>query len=243
MYALFKKEISAFLSSVIGYAVIAVFLILTGLFLWLLPGSFNITELGFSSLEPFFYIAPWVFIFLIPAVTMRMFSEELSNGTIELLYTRPITDMQIILAKYLAALVLVIIAILPTLLFFGTIYLLGSPRGNIDTGGTWGSYIGLVLLACGYLSIGIFASCLSKNQIVALLIAMVLCFIMYTGFQSIANFDLLGPADHYVKKIGMQEHYASLSIGLIDTRDVVYFVGLVAIFLLLTKAVLGARKW
>ncbi|MFM7235139.1 MAG: gliding motility-associated ABC transporter permease subunit GldF, partial [Flavobacteriales bacterium] len=156
---------------------------------------------------------------------------------------KPISDIQIIGAKYLAGLLLVIIAIVPTLVYYLTVYSLGDPVGNIDSGGTWGSYIGLLLLAAGYVSIGIFSSCITSNQIVSFLVAAILCFFMYTGFSSIASFELLGAADSFILSLGMQAHYDSLSLGLIDSRDVVYFVALIAIFLLLTKTVLSSRKW
>lgn len=243
MYALLKKEIRSFLSSLIGYVVIAVFLIVNSLFLWIFPGDFNILDMEMADMESFFFIAPWVFMFLIPAVTMRSFAEEKRNGTIELLFTKPLSDHQIILAKYLSGFILVLISILPTLIYFISIWLLGSPQGNIDSGGTWGSYIGLLMLASGFLAIGIFSSSISSSQNVAFLISVLLCFIMYTGFQSIASFDLLGPLDNFIMKIGMQDHYAALGLGLIDSRDVVYFIALVLIFLLLTRTVLSSRKW
>lgn len=243
MIALLKKEIRTFLSSLIGYVVIAVFLLLTGLFMWIFPGDFNVLEMGFSSIGSLFEISPWVFMFLIPAITMRSFSEEKRAGTIELLFTRPITDTQIILAKYFAGLFLVIIALLPTLVYYITVYNLGNPIGNIDSGGTWGSYIGLLFLASAYVAIGMFSSAITNNQIVSFLVGAMLCFIMYTGFQSIASFDLLGSLDDPIKKLGIQDHFTSLSRGLIDSRDVVYFLAVNAVFLLLTSTVLGSRKW
>jgi len=243
MNALLLKEIRTFLSSLIGYVVIAVFLLITGLFLWIFDGDFNILQSGYASIEPLFFISPWVLMFLIPAVTMRSFAEEKRTGTIELLLTKPITDIQIILAKYFAGFLLVAISIAPTLVYYFTVYSLGDPVGNIDSGGTWGSYIGLLLLAAGYVSIGIFASSITNNQIVSFLVAALLCFFMYTGFSSIASFELLGAADNFILNLGMQAHYNSLSRGLIDSRDVVYFIALIVIFLFLTKTLLRARKW
>jgi ABC-2 type transport system permease protein len=243
MFALLNKEIRTFLSSLIGYVVIAVFLLITGLFMWIFDGDTNILETGYADIETLFYISPWVFMFLIPAITMRSFAEEKRSGTIELLFTKPLTDLQIIMAKYLAGFLLVVIALIPTLLYYFSVYMLGSPVGNIDSGGTWGSYIGLLLLAAGYLSIGIFASSITNNQIVSFLVSAMLCFFMYTGFQSLASFELLGSMDSFVMKLGMQDHYSSLSLGLIDSRDVVYFIALIAIFLLLTKTVLNSRRW
>jgi len=199
--------------------------------------------MGYANIDTLFFISPWVFMFLIPAVTMRSFAEEKRAGTIELLFTKPLTDTQIILAKYFAGLLLVVIALIPTLIYFITVYSLGNPVGNIDTGGTWGSYIGLLLLAAGYVAIGIFASSITNNQIVSFLVAAMLCFFMFTGFQSLGSFDLFGSLDDFIMKLGIQDHYSSLSRGLIDSRDVVYFFALIAIFILLTKTVLGSRKW
>lgn len=242
MTALFLKELRTFLSSLIGYVVISVFLLLTGLFMWIFPGELNVLDMGLANIDTLFYVSPWVFMFLIPAITMRSFAEEKRSGTIELLFTKPLSDLQIILAKYFAGFLLVIIAVIPTLIFYFTVYKIGAGVG-IDTGGTWGSYIGLLLLAAGYVSIGIFASSITKNQIVSFLVAAILCFFMYNGFQSLASFDLLGSWDTHMEKLGMQDHYTSLSLGNIDSRDVIYFFALIAIFVTLTRLVLGSRKW
>lgn len=243
MSALLLKEIRTFLSSLIGYVVIAVFLLLTGLFMWIFPGDMNILDSGYADISTFFYISPWVLMFLIPAITMRSFAEEKRAGTIELLLTKPVTDLQIILAKYFAGFILVVIALIPTLIYYLSVYMLGSPVGNIDSGGTWGSYIGLLLLASAYIAIGLFASSITNNQIVSFLVAAMLSFFLYTGFQSLASFDLFGSLDNLIMKLGMQDHYSSLSLGLIDSRDVVYFLALIVIFILLTKFVMSARRW
>ncbi len=243
MISLLKKEIRTFLSSLIGYVVICVFLLITGLFMWIFPGDSNILDMGYANIDTLFFISPWVFMFLIPAVTMRSFAEEKRSGTIELLFTKPLTDTQIILAKYFAGLLLVIIALTPTLIYYFTVYTYGNPPGNIDSGGTWGSYIGLLLLAAGYVAIGIFASSITNNQIVSFLVAAMLCFFMYTGFQSLGSFDLFGSLDDTIMKLGIQDHYTSLSRGLLDSRDIIYFLALITIFILLTKTVLSSRKW
>jgi len=243
MFALLVKEIKSFLSSLIGYIAIAVFLILTGLFLWVFPGDFNVLDGAYAELTSLFVIAPWVFMFLIPAITMRSFSEEKRTGTIELLYTRPISDLQIVLAKLLAGVVLVVLALIPTLIYVYTVHQLGNPVGNLDMGGTWGSYIGLLFLAAGFVSIGIFASSLTENQVIAFIIAVFLCFFVFIGFESISSFSLMGALDSVVIKLGIFEHYSSMSRGVIDTRDVVYFLALITIFVLLTKTVLQSRKW
>jgi ABC-2 type transport system permease protein len=243
MYTLLRKEISSFLSSLIGYTVIIVFLLVNGLFLWVFPQQFNILDYGFASIDTYFMLAPWVFLFLIPAITMRSFAEEQRAGTLEILFTKPITDLGIILAKYLAAVVLVLFSVLPTLTYYITVYKLGMPPGNLDAGGTWGSYIGLLFLGAGFAAIGIFASAVSANQIVSFLVAVFLCGFMYTGFDFIYNLSVFGRFGLFVSQLGISEHYASMSRGVIDTRDVLYFLSLIALFLALTRFTLERRKW
>tara|TARA_B110000902_G_scaffold44219_1_gene49309 strand:+ start:6734 stop:7462 length:729 start_codon:yes stop_codon:yes gene_type:complete len=242
MYSIFKKEIRSFLSSLIAYVVIIVFLLINGLFTWVFADG-NVLSHGHSNLDILFFIAPWIFIFLISAITMRSFSEEIKQGTFEILSTKPITDFQIIMGKFLAATVLVIFAILPTLLYFYSVYQLGLPKGNIDVGATWGSYIGLVLLGASYCAIGVFASAVTPNQIVAFILSMFLCFFIYVGFQQLSSLSLFGSWDSMVQSLGIQLHYDSISRGVVDTRDLVYFGSLVSVFLGLTYIVLGSRKW
>ena len=243
MLALLKKEVRSFLSSLIGYVVMGVFLLLIGLFMWIFPGEWNVLDNGLSSLDTLFTIAPWVFMFLIPAITMRSFAEEQRTGTIELLLTRPLSDLQIILAKFFGGVILVLISLLPTLVYYVTIYLIGSPAGNLDVGATWGSYIGLLFLGAAYVSIGIFTSSITSNQIVSFLLSVVICFFMYIGFESIGSFDLFGAFDRYIIGLGMNDHYKGLSRGLVDTRDVLYFVLLSTVFILGTQTVIQSRKW
>lgn len=243
MWALLSKEIRSFLSSVIGYVVIAVFLLLTGLFMWGFPGNMQVLDGGYATMNTLFYVAPWVFMFLVPAITMRSFSEEKRTGTIELLFTRPLTDLHIILSKYFAGVLLVLLALIPTLVYYYSVYQLGNPVGNLDQGGMWGSYIGLLFLGAGFTSIGIFASAISDNQVVAFIVALFLCFVCYSGLEQIASFDLFGSLDLFVQELGIAEHYDSMSRGVIDTRDVAYFIALSGIFIVLTKAVLQSRKW
>lgn len=243
MYTLLKKEINGFFSSLTGYMVIIVFLLINSLFLWVFPGDFNIIENGYATLDSLFSLAPWVFLFLVPAVTMRLFSEEKRTGTIELLFTRPISDLQIILAKYFSGLLLVLLSLLPTLVFFLSVYWLGNPPGNIDIGGTWGSYIGLFFLAAIYVAIGVFASSLTENQIVAFIVGMVLAFLFYLGFEFISSLTFLDSIDYLILNLGINEHYKSMSRGVIDTRDVLYFLAVIAVFVLLTRTVLESRKW
>lgn len=309
MLALIRKEVRGFLGSLIGHIVIGVFLLLTGLFLWVFPD--NILDSGFADLGPLFFVAPWVFLFLVPAVTMRSFSEEKRSGTIEVLLTKPLTESQIVLAKYAAAVILVGVALLPTLVYVWSVdqlstavtavpasavkwrtflfqalsllnaavciaWLLRSGRamrwnaagwltrgivvvgwiiffravlhwmlfiGGVDAGATWGSYIGLFLLAACFASIGVFASALTDSQIVAFLIAVFLCFFLYLGFDLIASFDALGGLEGPIKSIGIQQHYQSLGRGVLDLGDVLYHLGAIAIFLLLTRAALQSRTW
>lgn len=243
MLSLIKKEIQAFLGSLIGYIVILVFLAIIGLIIWVFPGDTNILETEYASLHPLFSIAPWVFMFLVPAVTMKLFAEENRTGTIEILLTKPLTDFQIIFSKYLAGMVLVLFSLLPTLIYFATIYQLGAPVGNIDLGGMWGSYLGLLFLASAFVSIGLFSSAMSDNQVVAFIIAVFLSFFIYTGFDFISSLDLFGAIDLFIIKLGINEHYISMSRGVIDSRDAVYFISLVVFFFMLTKLKLKARNW
>lgn len=242
MLSIFKKEIRSFLSSLIAYVVIIVFLLIIGLFTWIFADG-NVLVQGYANLDILFFMAPWVFIFLISAITMRSFSEEIKQGTFEVLSTKPITDFQIVLGKYLAAVSLVVFAILPTLLYFYSVYELGLPIGNIDVGATWGSYIGLVLLGASYAAIGIFSSAVTPNQIVAFILGMFLCFFFYVGFDQLSNLSLFGGLDSFVQSLGIQVHYDSISRGVVDTRDLVYFGSIIAVFLGLTLVVLDSRKW
>jgi ABC-2 type transport system permease protein len=244
MYALLKKEINGFLNSLIGYIVIVVFLTTIGLFLWVFPDNqFSIFDAGYASLDPLFIITPWVYMFLVPAVTMRLFSEERKSGTMELLLTKPLTELQIVLAKYCAGVILVLFSLIPTLVYFLVVWLLALPAGNIDTGGMWGSYIGLFFLGAGFVSIGVFASAISDNQVIAFIVALFLCFFMYIGFDSIAGLIGSGSIAAILEQLGINSHYVSMSRGVIDTRDVVYFISLTALFVTLTRTVLESRKW
>jgi ABC-2 type transport system permease protein len=243
MWTLFRKEINGFFSSVTGYIVIIVFLLLNSLFIWVFPGSMNILDNSYASLDTLFSISPWVFLFLVPAVTMRMLAEERKSGTLELLLSRPVREIEIVTAKFLASWTLVIISVLPTLIFFLSVYMLGSPPGNMDTGGTWGSYTGLVFLAGIYAAIGIFASSLTDNQIVSFIFAVLFCFIFYLGFGFIGSLARSGQVMNIVEKFGIDYHYQSVSRGIIDSRDMLYFLSVIIFFIFLTKTVLNSRKW
>lgn len=243
MLAVYLKELNAFLSSVTGWLALIVFLLVVGLFVWIFPDT-SVLEYGYATLDGLFTTAPWVFLFLIPAITMRSFSEELSSGTFELLITKPLKDTEIILGKYLAALTLVFFALLPTAIYYLSVYRLGSPAGNIDNGATAGSYIGLLLLASAFIAIGIFSSSVTRSQIVAFVLAVFLCFFFFIAFDYLSKLNIFyAKADDVVELIGINAHYDSISRGVVDTRDIVYFLTFNALFLLLTHLVLQSRKW
>ena len=243
MYSIFRKEISAFFSSLIGYIVVGVFLLLMGLVMWVFP-DYSVLDSNYATLDTLFGMAPLVFLFLIPAVTMRTLAEEKQSGTIELLATRPISDWQIVGGKFLACWLLVAFALLPTLLYYLTVYQLGSPKGNLDTGGIVGSYIGLLLLAGAFTAIGVLASSLTNNQIVAFVLATFLCFFMYLGFDFLSRLPIFyGKTDDLVQSIGLDYHYNALSRGVLDTRDLVYFGSIITVFLAGATLSLGRRRW
>ena len=243
MFSIFYKEINNFFSSLIGYIVIGVFLSFTGLMLWVFP-DYSLLEYKYASLDQLFEIAPAIFMFLIPAITMRSFAEEIQSGTIELLVTRPLRDWEIVLGKFLACWLLVLFALLPTLLYYYTIHELGDPKGNMDSGAIMGSYIGLFLLGGVFVAIGLFASSLTSNQIVSFLLAVFLCFVFYWGFDFISRLPIfLGKTDDIVQMLGIDHHYLSISRGLIELRDVVYFCSLIGVFLMGSQVALESRKW
>jgi ABC-2 type transport system permease protein len=243
MFSIFKKEINTFFSSLIGYIVIGVFLVVLGLIMFVFPDT-SLLDYKYATMEQLFGVAPMIFMFLIPAVTMRSFAEEHQAGTIELLATRPLHDIEIIMGKYLASLLLVLFAIVPTLLYYYTVYQLGSPKGNLDSGAIAGSYFGLVFLAGAFVAIGIFASSVTNNQIVSFILATFLCFFFYWGFDFLSRLPVfVGRMDDVVQMFGIDYHYASISRGVIDTRDLVYFLSVAGVFILLTLTALERRKW
>lgn len=233
MYPILKKEFNSFFTSPIAYLVIGVFLLINGLFLFVFDDDFNILNAGFADVNSFFFLAPWVFLFLIPAITMKSFADEYNTGTIELLKTKPISDWQIVLGKFWASLLLVVIAIIPTFVYVFTVYKLGNPVGNIDFGSTIGSYFGLLFLAATYTAVGLFTSTLSKNQIVAFILAVFITFFLFYGFDAISN--SFNSTSFTIKKIGINEHFKSISRGVIDTRDIIYFLSVTFFFLFITK--------
>jgi ABC-2 type transport system permease protein len=242
MIAVFIKEVNSFLNSLIAYMVIGVFLTAIGLLMWVFPES-SILEYGYADMSTLFNLGPYVFMFLIPAITMKFFAEEKRSGTEELLMTKPLTNLDIVLGKYFAGFFLVVLAVLPTLIYFYSVYQLGNPIGNLDISGTIGSYIGLLLLGGVFVSVGVLTSALSDNQVVAFVFAVFLCFLLYSGLSSLASVDVWGGASLILEKSSILYHYSALSKGLIDFSDIVYFFSFTAILILLTQLKLNARQW
>ena len=242
MIQILGKEFNSFLNSLIAYVVMAVFVTAMGLLMWVFPET-SVLDYGYADMYTLFSLGPYVFIFLIPAITMRSFAEENKAGTMELLLTKPLSDTAIVMGKYLACFLLVLLALLPTIIYYFSISLLGNPAGNIDTPGVIGSYIGLALLGGVFCAIGIFASSLTSNQIVSFILAAFLCFLLFSGFQSVALFDVWSANTLVIRQIGLLYHYESLSRGLIDSRDLIYFFSVIAFMLLFTRISIGSRSW
>lgn len=242
MISVFRKEVAGFLNSLIAYVVISVFLTGIGLLMWVFPQT-NILDYGFAEMETLFGLAPYVFMFLIPAICMKFFAEERKSGTMELLFTRPLTDLQVILGKYFAGLFLVVFSLLPTLIYYYSVYELGSPKGNLDSAGIFGSYIGLFFLGSFFTALGVLASAVTENQIVAFILGAFLCFLWYDGVDAIASLETAGITGHLIERLGVVYHYDALSRGLMDSRDILYFLSITTGTILLTNLVIGSRKW
>lgn len=242
MIRVLSKEFNSFLNSLIAYVVIGVFLTGMGLLMWVFPET-SVLDYGYADMDTLFSLGPYVFIFLIPAITMRSFAEETKSGTMELLLTKPLTDWDIVLGKFLACLLLVLFALLPTLIYYFSVRALGAPAGNIDTPGVIGSYLGLALLAGVFCSVGIVASSITSSQIVAFILAAFLCFLVFTGFESMSTLNVWSTNTLLIKQFGILYHYEALSKGLIDSRDVIYFISVIAVMLLISKIILSARSW
>lgn len=242
MFHVLAKEFNSFLNSLIAYVVIGVFLVAMGLLMWVFPES-SVLEYGYADMDTLFSLGPYVFIFLVPAITMRSFAEEKKAGTIELLITKPLSDWEIVLGKFFASFLLMCCAVLPTLIYYFSIRALGNPIGNVDTPGVIGSYIGLVFLGAVFTAVGIFSSSLTKNQIIAFIVAAFLCFFFFSGFESIASMDIWSQNTLFIKQLGLLEHYDALSKGLIDSRDILFFLSVIFITLFITKTILSSRQW
>lgn len=243
MLAIFRKEINGFFSNLTGYIVIIIFLLINSLFMWVFPGEWNIPDSGYAGLGTLFFISPWVFLFLVPAVTMRMIAEEKRLGTIELIYSKPVSERAIVYGKFLSSVALVLLALIPGVIYYFSVYVLGEVPGNIDNGGTAGAFIGLFFLASVYASAGLFASSFTDNQVIAFIIGVVICFLLYAGFDSFAYLPGLKKLDEFVIRLGINEHYKSICRGVIDSRDIVYFLAVIAIFNEVTVFNLESRKW
>ena len=241
MRSIFIKEINSFFSSIVGYVALLVFLVACGLFLWVIP-EYSMLNYGYAAMDRFFEIAPWLLLLLVPVVTMRSFSDEFRSGTIEWLSTKPVTDIEIILGKYFATLALIVFALLPTLIYVYTIATLALPDNTPDAGAIIGSYIGLIFLAATFAAVGVFCSSLTGNQIVAVLVSLLSCYLLYTGFEHLSRLPAMAEGfDYYLSMIGMEFHYNSISRGLIDSRDVIYFVSIIILFIALTRFSLSSK--
>ncbi len=241
MFNIYQKEIASFLSSFIAYIIIAVFLVAMGLLVWVFPET-NVIDYGYADMGVFFQMAPFVLMFLIPAITMKMLAEESHSGTIEILIVKPVTTFQIVLGKYLAALTLVIVAILPTLVYYFSLSELASPVGNIDTAGIAGSYIGLLLLSAVFCALGILTSALTNNQVLAFVIAAFTSFILFTGLNSLASINVWSSLSLPLAQLSLEYHYLAMSKGLLDSRDVLFFISVTAGFLYFSKLSLANKK-
>ena len=241
MITILLKEINEFLDSLIAYVVIGIFLTGTGLLMWIFPDT-NVLDYGYASMETVFSLGPYVFMFLIPAITMKSFAEEKRAGTIELLYTLPFRDLDIIAGKFFAGFILVILSVLPTIIYYFSLYYLGNPVGNVDTAGIVGSYVGLVLLGGIFTALGVFSSALTGNQIVSFMLAAFLCFALYAGLDSIASINIWSETSCTISQIGILPHYETLSKGLVDFGDVAYFVSMIVLILYFTRIVLNVQR-
>ncbi len=240
MKAILLREIKSFFGSPAGYLVIAIFLLLNGLFLWVFEGDYNILNSGFADMGPFFTLAPWILIFLIPAVTMRSFSDERRQGTLELLLTKPISVWQIVVGKFAGAALLIVMAIIPTLVYVWVLSGLEVDGSHLDTGSIVGSYFGLLFLISAYCAIGIFTSSVTDNQIVAFIVSVFLCFVFYFGFEGIAGY--FKESGDLISALGMQDHFKSMGRGVLDTRDILYFISIAFLFLSFTAQKLSTQQ-
>lgn len=243
MRSVYFKELGSFLSSLTGFIVLVIFLLITGLFMWVFSGT-SVISYNYASMGQLFSIAPLVFLFLVPALTMHSFADEKQRGTMEFLTTKPLTDWQIVAGKYLACITLVILALIPTVIYYISIYKLGNPPGNIDNGAVIGSYIGLFFLVAVYVAVGIFTSSLTSNQIVAFILAAFTCFLLFFAFSFLSDLPMFfGRLDDFIKSLGIEYHYDNISKGRLDTRDIIYFLSLSGFFLWLTIVSLDRRRW
>lgn len=242
MFSIFKKELWAYFGTLGAYIVSAAFLLICSLFLWFFDNDFNVFNVGLATLNNFFILAPWVLKFLLPALTMKSIAEEEQNGTLVWLFSQPLSVSSIVLGKYWAIIVLVLFSLLPTFTYVYTINNLSLPKGNIDSGIIVSGYIGLLFLSMTFASIGIFCSSLVKNQVLAFVTGVFFCFICFYGFENLASYNLLGNLDYTLQKIGFFQHYTSFTKGIVDTRDIGYFIFVIVVFLLLSIRIINSKK-
>ena len=242
MRAIIKREITSFFASPIAYLIIGIFLVINGLFLWVFQGSYNIFDYGFADLSNFFLLAPWILLLLIPAICMKSFAEEMRSGTLELLYISPISLWQLVLAKFIAAVTLSVIALLPSLLYVYSLSELGTTEGNIDLGLALGSYIGLVFLITTYTSISLFASSFTNNQIVAFIGGIIICFVLFYFSEGLATLTSSSDMALFLRNLGLKGRFDTMARGILDTRDVVYMLSISFLFLYLTVSQLKYRR-
>ena len=242
IWNLLKKEFRSFFNTPVGYIILAIFCVGTGLFLWVFPGEYNVLDSGYATIDGLFVLAPWLFLFLSPAVTMHLIAEEKQQGTIELLLTRPISTFSLVVGKFLSAWLIMLVALIPSIIWYATVYILAEPMGNVDSGAFWGSFIGLIFLASVYGSIGLFGSSITRNQITAFVISAVICFTMFYGFELIGSLFTNGNTSLYLKNIGIHAHYQSMSRGVLDSRDMLYMIIITVLFLLGAKTALTRKK-
>ncbi|CAN5190663.1 gliding motility-associated ABC transporter permease subunit GldF [soil metagenome] len=241
MLAIFRKEVNQFFSSPIAYIIMGVFLTALGLLLWVFPDT-SLLENGYADMGTFFNLTPYVMLFLVPAITMRAIADEVRSGTLEWLLTKPVSRWGVVVGKFLASWLLVVLTLLPTLLYYVTLYQLGAPAGNIDSAGVFGSYIGLILLSGVFVSVGLWASSLNDNQVVAFVLGVFFCFLLYAGLSALAGLSILGSVAYYLSSFALDEQYRALGRGVIDSRNVIYLFSLIILFLLLTANRLKASK-
>lgn len=242
MFSIFKKELWAYFGTLGAYIVSAAFLLICSLFLWFFDNDFNVFNVGLATLNNFFILAPWVLMFLLPALTMKSIAEEEQNGTLVWLFSQPLSVSSIVLGKYWAILILVLFSLLPTFTYVYTINYLSLPKGSIDSGIIFSGYIGLLFLSMTFASIGIFCSSLVKNQVLAFVTGVFFCFICFYGFENLASYNLLGNLDYTLQKIGFFQHYTSFTKGIVDTRDIGYFIFVIVVFLLLSIRIINSKK-
>lgn len=242
IWNLLKKEFHSFFNTPVGYIILAIFCVGTGLFIWVFPGEYNVLDSGYATIDGLFVLAPWLFLFLSPAVTMHLIAEEKQQGTIELLTTRPISNWSLVIGKFLAAWSIMLVALLPALIWFLSIYILAEPMGNVDSGAFWGSFIGLIFLTSVYGAIGLFGSSITRNQITAFVVSAVISFTMLYGFELIGSLFTNGATNLYLKNVGIHAHYQSMSRGVLDSRDMLYMILTTTLFLFAAKTALTHKK-